>query len=131
MRGFVRQHRLADDVADGEDVRRVGAHLPVDGDEAALVDRDARRLGADALAVRPAPDRDQHRIEHVRLGAARALVGDAQPIRPGADSRHFRLQQDVVVKLADPLGERRDDIGVRARISWSIISITVMPAPSE
>jgi hypothetical protein len=27
----VRQHRLADDVADGKDVRHVGAHLFVDG----------------------------------------------------------------------------------------------------
>jgi hypothetical protein len=27
---LVRQHRLADDVADGEDVRHIGAHLHVD-----------------------------------------------------------------------------------------------------
>jgi hypothetical protein len=27
MHGLVRQHRLADDVANGEDVRHVGAHL--------------------------------------------------------------------------------------------------------
>ena len=47
VRGLVRQHRLADDVADGEYVGDVGAHLFVDGDETALVDRDARRLGAD------------------------------------------------------------------------------------
>ena len=39
VRGLVRQHRLADDVADREDVRHIGALLPVDGDEAARVDR--------------------------------------------------------------------------------------------
>ncbi len=49
VRRLVRQHRLADDVADGEDVVDVGAHLLVDGDEAALVDLDARRLRADRL----------------------------------------------------------------------------------
>ena len=32
VRGLMRQHRLADDVADGEDVRHIGAHLAVDGE---------------------------------------------------------------------------------------------------
>ena len=36
---LVREHRLADDVADGEDVRHVGALLLVHRDEAALVRR--------------------------------------------------------------------------------------------
>jgi hypothetical protein len=44
----VGQHGLADDVADGEDVRDVGAHLFVDGNEAALVDGDAGCAGTDA-----------------------------------------------------------------------------------
>ena len=81
VRRLVGEHRLADDVADGEDVRHVGAHLLVDRDEAALVDRDARRLGADRRAVGPAPDRDQHRVEHFGLRAALALEGDMQPVR--------------------------------------------------
>ena len=38
VRGLVGQHRLADDVADGEDMRHVGAHLLVHRDEAALAD---------------------------------------------------------------------------------------------
>jgi hypothetical protein len=38
-----REHRLADHVADREDAADVGALLPVDRDEAPLVDRDARR----------------------------------------------------------------------------------------
>src|SRR5271154_894048 len=52
MRAFVGEHRLADDVADGEDMRNIGAHLAIDRDEAALVDSHASRLGADPLAVR-------------------------------------------------------------------------------
>ena len=67
MRCFMRQHRLADDVADGEDVRHVGPHLPVDGDVAALVDGDARSVRADARAVRTPPDGDQDRIERLGL----------------------------------------------------------------
>ena len=43
VRGLVRQHRRSGDIADGKDMRHVGAHLLVDGDDAALVDRDARR----------------------------------------------------------------------------------------
>ena len=81
VRGLMRQHRLADDVADGEDVRHVGAHLAVDGDEAALVDRDARRVGADARAVRASSDRDQHRVERLGLRAVRAFERDLEPVR--------------------------------------------------
>jgi hypothetical protein len=36
VHGLVRQHGLADDVADGENVRHVGAHLDVNVDEATL-----------------------------------------------------------------------------------------------
>ena len=39
VRGLVRQHRLADQVADGEDVRHVAAHLRIDVDEAAFATR--------------------------------------------------------------------------------------------
>jgi hypothetical protein len=59
----VRQHRLADDVADREDVRRVGAHLLVGRDEAALDHQDTRVLGADQPTIGPAADRHQDAIE--------------------------------------------------------------------
>ena len=51
VHGLVGEHRLPDDVADGEDVGNVGPHLPIDRDEAAFVDRDAGVLGADRFAV--------------------------------------------------------------------------------
>ena len=38
MHRLVGQHRVADDVADGEDVRHIGAHLGIDRDEAAVGD---------------------------------------------------------------------------------------------
>ena len=52
---LVRQHGLADDVADGEDVRHVGAHLDVDVDEAAVGDGHAALSAAIflPLGVRP------------------------------------------------------------------------------
>ena len=50
--GLVGQHRLARDVADGEDVTDVGALLAVGGDEAAFVDVHAGVPGADPVAVR-------------------------------------------------------------------------------
>ncbi len=54
MHRLVGQHRVADDVADGEDVRHVGAHLGIDRDEAAVGDGHARLVGGDLLAVRRA-----------------------------------------------------------------------------
>jgi hypothetical protein len=76
VRRLVGEHRLADDVADGEDVRHVGAHLDVDRNEAAVADRHAGVLGADALAVRDAADRLQHQVVELRLGR-RALAFEA------------------------------------------------------
>ena len=78
VHGLVRQHGLADDVADGEDVRHVGAHLLVDGNEAALVDRDARGLGIDAACrwargPRP-PARGRIRIRCVLPPASKVTV---------------------------------------------------------
>jgi hypothetical protein len=63
MHALVRQHRLADDVADGVDVRDIGSQLRIDGDEAALIDGDAGLFGGELLAVRRAADGDQHEVE--------------------------------------------------------------------
>lgn len=67
VHGLVRQHRLADDVADRKDVRHVGAHLAVDLDEAAVGHRDARLLRTDPLAVGRAAHRHQHQVVALRL----------------------------------------------------------------
>ena len=62
----MRQHRLANDVADGEDVQDVGAHLLFDRDEAALVDAHAGVLGVDPLAVRLRSFVLKHRLKGVQ-----------------------------------------------------------------
>ncbi len=41
MYGLMSQHRLTNKIANGEDVRYVGAHLIIDLDEASFVDNDA------------------------------------------------------------------------------------------
>ena len=74
VRRLVRQHRLADDVADGEDVVDVGAHL---AGRAAMKPRSSTATPAAsapiAAAVRPAADRDQHGVECFRVRAVLRL----------------------------------------------------------
>ena len=65
---LVREHRLADDVADGENVRHVGAHLVIDRNETAVGDDDTGLVRADLLAVGTAPDRHEDQIVELRLG---------------------------------------------------------------
>jgi hypothetical protein len=67
MHRLVGQHGLADDVADGEDVGHVGAHLLVHRDEAALVHGHAGGFGADGLAVGAAADGHQDPVEDLGL----------------------------------------------------------------
>src|SRR5256885_13123776 len=52
FRSLVSQQRRRGDVADGENVRHVGAHLPVDRDEAAFRDLHARQFHAQRVAVK-------------------------------------------------------------------------------
>jgi hypothetical protein len=59
---LVRQHRLADDVADRKDVRHVGAHLYIHRDEAPVGDRDAGLLGGDLPAIGGAAHGLQHQV---------------------------------------------------------------------
>jgi hypothetical protein len=47
VHGFVGWHVLTYDVAGGEDVRHVGAHLDVDVDEASVGDGDTGFVGSD------------------------------------------------------------------------------------
>ena len=70
--------------------------------------------GADRTAVGAASHRHQHRVEDVAPRAALALEGDAQAVGPGLDRRRLGLEQDLFVALLQALGERRDDVAVRA-----------------
>ncbi len=64
--GLVRQHGLAHDVANGEDVRHVGAHLNVDVDEAAVGHSHACFFSGEFFAVGRAAHGLQHQVVHLR-----------------------------------------------------------------
>ena len=72
VRRLVREHRIAGDVADGEDRRLGRAALPVDFDEAALIHLHLRLVEAGDGRVRTAADRHEHAIEDLR--AARRVL---------------------------------------------------------
>ena len=89
-------------------------------DEAAFVDEHPGRLRAHDAAVGPAPDGDEHLVEHRGLGglglvlAGRGVEGDGEPVGAGVDGGDLGAQPDCLVGLGDPLGERGDDVLVRA-----------------
>ena len=70
---FVCQHGLANDVADGEDVRHVGAHLNVYVDEAPIGHIHTGFIGGNLLAVRRAAHGLQHQVIHLRRRCALAF----------------------------------------------------------
>jgi hypothetical protein len=112
---LVGQHRLAGDVPDRQDVRHVGALLLVDRDVAALVDQDAGVLRADRPAVGGAADGHQDTIEDVAVRGCWPLEACPQPGLARLDGGDLGVEVDVLVPAVDALGERADDVGVRAR----------------
>ena len=80
MHRLMGEHRLADHVSDGKDMRNIGAHLLVDRDEAALVDSDARGLRADHLAAGTAADGDQQTIEQIVRRSIRTFERHAKAV---------------------------------------------------
>jgi hypothetical protein len=60
MRGFMRQHRVAGDVADSEDVRHSRAALRINLHKAALIDLNIGVFQTEILGVGHASDRNQH-----------------------------------------------------------------------
>ena len=131
VRGLVRQHRLAGDVADGVDAGHVGAQALVDGDEAAL-DLDADLVEAEALGVGAAADGDQDLVGLERRvlaaatldghGGAPALLGPGLGLGAG---HHLDAQ------LLELARDHLDDLGIVARRgSPGSASTTVTLEPS-
>ena len=115
MHRLVGQHGLADDVADGEDVRHAGAHLAVDRDEAAIIDHHAGLLGADLLAVRAASGGLQDHVVALCLGRCLLAVElDPEAVRFGVHGDGFGLQHHLVETLGVLLFPDLDQVAVRA-----------------
>src|SRR5690606_28867087 len=116
VRGLVGEHRRADDVADREDVRHVRAHLPVDLDEAPLVDGDPRGVGTYRPAVRPAADRDEHpSVDLFAFGRGLSFEADRNALLARLRVDDARAEHDRLVPLREALLERPDEIAVAAR----------------
>ncbi|OEZ92696.1 hypothetical protein JAB9_46260 [Janthinobacterium sp. HH107] len=118
MHSLVRQHRLADQVADGEDVRHVGAHLAVDFDEAAVGDVHAGLVGSDLLAVRAAAHGDEHQVVDLRCRCRGTRFGrferDLDAFRQRLDGDRLGLGHDVVEALLVELLPYLDGVAVSA-----------------
>ena len=117
------QHRLADDVADGEDVGDVRAQLLVDRDEAALVDLDPGGVGAELARRSAAGRRPRARGRRSRVGRSPRTRRSARPRwprppRPGP-------QVDRRVARLDALAQRLTRSGSPPGMSWSSSSTTV------
>src|SRR5258706_16448908 len=93
MRRLVREHRLADHVADGEDRRLVRAPLLVDHDEAALIDLHLRAVETGNSRVWAAPDGDEHAVEHL-IGPGAALTRGARLLKRDTDALRLRRHLD-------------------------------------
>ena len=130
VRRLVREHGLADDVADGEDVRHVGALLFVHGYEAVLVYVNARLVRADTPAVWPPPHRHQDAVEALGLPCPGTVQADLEPSGSAVMPVTFGAQHDAFVLLLDALLQGRTRSGSQPGIKLSSSSTTVMLAPS-
>src|SRR3712207_540059 len=93
----------------------VGPHLPVNGDEPTLIDRNAGVLGSDELAVRSATNCDENPVEAIsgRSTAALEMYGKPLPVR--FDFRDLRFEVDGFILLCDALHQWRDNVLIGAR----------------
>ena len=96
MHRFVRQHGLAHDVADGKNVRHVGAHLNVHVDVAAVGHGHARFISGDFFAIGRAAHRLQHQVVQLRRGGALAFKRHLYALGHGAGGHGFGFQHQVV-----------------------------------
>ncbi len=105
---LVRERRPVHEVADRVDLRDVRAHHPVDGDQAALVELDARRVEPQALDVRSAARGDDEPVRLALIVAVREGHGRLARLHVC----HERLRVDVDALLLEAARGRLADVGV-------------------
>src|SRR4029079_9921222 len=99
FRALVREHRAAHDVADRPDVRHRRAAMRVDVDEAPLVELQRHVRRERTRGVRPAPDRDDERVELERLRRAAAFVADFDDVALHGRGRDLLAEPDIEALL--------------------------------
>ena len=112
--GGVGEHQLAGDVADGVDVRDVGAAAAVDLDRAAVGELDAGVLEAVALDARGEADGLQHLVglEHLLVAAAGRADGDLHLLAGVLDGLDLGGEQHLHAELLVVLEQLLGDVGV-------------------
>ena len=97
VHGFMGEHRLADNIADGINMRHIGAHLLVHLDKAALGHGHAGFFGTNQFAVGRAAGGHQHRIVAQRLfGRVFTLEGDINTVFFRLHGHGFGVDHNVV-----------------------------------
>ena len=119
MHGFVREHRLTNDVADGEDVGHIGAHLRIHVDESAFVNRHTSMLRADEQSVGGTSHCDQHHV--VALWLSRrggCVVGffkcDVDAVLTRLNCNGFGVGIDVVKAVGVVFLPNFNEVAIRA-----------------
>ena len=115
MHGLVRQHRARHEVADGEHVRQVGAHLLVDGNDAPVAHVDVRGFEIEALAIGAAAHGHQHAVEYIGAFAARVFELHREAFRLRRAARDLGVEQDLLVARLEALLERLHEVRIGAR----------------
>ncbi len=94
--GFVRQHRLPDDIADRKNVTHIGTHLNVNVDKTPIRHGNTRCVCANFFTIW----RSTHGLQHQVVGLWRwrtlALKGDLNTLSRGTCRHRFGFQHDVV-----------------------------------
>ena len=113
--GLVREHGLADYIADRVDGGIVGLQLLVHLNETARADLHPRFVEAGDLGVRLASDGNQHTIENFLLRVA--VLRFERRADAGAfvlDRRNGGVEQDSLEQLFQSLVQRKHEIAIRA-----------------
>src|SRR5690606_20931692 len=115
VRRLVGEHRLAGDVADGEDVLVAGALLAVHFDETAIVHGDAGIFQPQVGAVGPPTHADEHAVKLAADGPLLALHVHLDALARVAHAGHFRAQVDRVEEAFEAALQRLDQVAVAPR----------------
>ena len=112
MRCLVGQHRLADDVPDRENMRHVRPHLPINRDDALIVDRNTGLVGIDTQTVGAPAHRDQEAAEQLWLRRLGPVKRHAQARLFGRDLGHPGAFEDLAIARGYALFQRPNQIRI-------------------
>ena len=112
MRGLVRQHRVADDIADGVDMRHIGVLLFVHRDKAAFIDHHSGSFCIDFATIGTATHRHQHAVEKLRSRRVFTFKGNHQAFFSGFDLADFCLQVNRFIAFFNALVQRPHEVAV-------------------